>query len=249
MLILQVQQRIGVQSTISQKNKNTMKNFKNIVSALLFLFILQSCNDKNKMQNPQSENEKQNNYSTSEEAVKKAKLDLTELLNNKTYNLKIDAAALERSQAQPAIKTFEVDFDRLLSANDTSIASLSRDSKKMNTPFLDGNQIVAVITTSQTKKGWQLDELTNMNLASDLTEIKTQINNMEAQIALYEVPNINTTIYEVNVEGRKLYFTKTDGLSLQIEESEGNVLQKIKADAQLFQRKYGNILRKRKLVR
>ncbi|WP_299182059.1 hypothetical protein [uncultured Chryseobacterium sp.] len=227
-----------------------MKNLKHTLFIFLVSVFLFSCSDKGNMGNSGQNEIKENNFTTSTDAVNKGKADLISILkNNKEFNLNIDAAALERSNPESPISVFDVNFERLLRADSATLATVSEDHKKVQTPLVDNSRVVTVISTSQNEKGWQLDEITNNVASADLTEIKSQFNNMNVPISVFEVPNINATIYEVNADGRKLYFTRYNGASLRQPQSEDEIFKQIRADAQVFQRQFGDLVQKGKLVK
>ena len=225
-----------------------MKNLKYILLLFLVPILLYSCTEKVTMNNPEQGEIKENKYPSSEEAVLKGKNDLLTLLKNKDLNINIDAAALERSNPAPAISVFEVNFDRLVQSQSDSLVAISEDSRKLNTPLVNDNKVIAVITTSKIDKGWQLNEITNPSLSNDLNEIRTSFQ-MEVPIAVYEIPNINATLYEAKMDGRSMYFTNYNGQSLRQPVPGDSLMKQLRADAQIFQRKYGEELKKGKLVR
>ena len=226
-----------------------MKNLKYILLLFLLPVLLYSCTDKKNMNNPNQNGIKENKYPSSEEAVQNGKNDLLTLLKNKDLNINIDAAALEKSTPEKAVPVFEVNFDRLLKSEGDSLTAISTDSKKLSTPLVNDNKVVAVISTSQNDKGWQLNEITNPELSSDLNEIRTTVNQMNIPVSVYEVPNINATLYEVNMQGRKMYFTKYDSHSLREAIAGDAIMKQIRSDAQIFQRKFGEQLKKEKLMK
>ncbi|GAB0155108.1 hypothetical protein CHRYSEOSP005_03680 [Chryseobacterium sp. Alg-005] len=227
-----------------------MKNLKHILAVLLLSVFLISCNDKNNMGNSGQNEIRENNFTTSDDAVNKGKADLISILkNNKEFNLNMDAAALERSKPEASISVFDVNFEKLLRSDSIALTSIAEESRKSQTPLVDNTKVITVISTSKSEKGWQLDEITDNVRVSDLTEIKGQFNNINVKIAVFEVPNINATIYEVSVDGRKLYYTRYNGRSLKQPLSEGEILKQIRTDAQIFQRQFGDELKKSKLVK
>ncbi|RKS96296.1 hypothetical protein [Chryseobacterium defluvii] len=227
-----------------------MKNLKHIFAVLLLSVFLISCTDKSNMGNSGQNEIRENNFTTSDDAVNKGKADLISILkNNKEFNLTIDAAALERSKPEAPISVFDVNFEKLLRSDSVTLATIAEESKKSQTPLVDNSRVITVISTSKNEKGWQLDEITDNVRSSDLTEIKGQFNAMNVPISVFEVPNINATIYEVNTDGRKLYYTKYNGGSLRQPLSEGELIKQIRNDAQIFQRQFGDELKKGKLVK
>lgn len=225
-----------------------MKNLKYIVLFLLLPIILYSCTDKMTTNNPQQGDVKENKYPSSEDAVQNGKNDLMALLKNKSFNIDIDAAALEKSIPNTPIPVYEVNFERLLTSENDSLATISEDSRKLNTPLVTENKVIAVITTSKIENGWQLNEITNPSLSNDLNEIRGSLQ-MNAPISVYEVPNINATLYEAKMDGRAMYFTNYKGQSLRQPVPGDSLMKQLRVDAQVFQRKFGEQLKKGPLVK
>ena len=91
--------------------------------------------------NPQQGEVKENKYPSSEDAVQNGKNDLMALLKNKSFNIDIDAAALEKSIPNTPIPVYEVSFERLLTSESDSLATISEDSRKLNTPLVNDQSI------------------------------------------------------------------------------------------------------------
>lgn len=253
MLILQEQARTGVLSMIFLKNNNLnkkiMKNLKYILIIISTPVLLYSCTDKKNGNNSQNGNQMENQFSSADDAVAKGKNDLLAILKNKQFTINIDSAALKRSQPETPIPLYEVSFDRLLKSNGDSLITISTDSKKWNIPLVDKNKIVATIATSKNEKGWQIDEVANPSISNDLNEIRASLNTPNMLIKVYEVPNINATLYETKIEGRNMYFTKYNGQSLRQPVAADVIFNQLKTDALVFQRRFGEQLKKGKLVK
>jgi hypothetical protein len=228
-----------------------MKNLKYIPLGICLMGSLFSCTDK-KILNTNSSSESsesiENVFKTPEEALNKGKNDLLVLLKNKTINSTINLDALERSKPEAALAAYEVSFERLISSQDSLIENISMTSQKTLTPLVDNNSVVTVITTSNKDNNWTLNEITNSKMSKDLTEIKNKFVGQNPQISLFEVPNINASIYEVKLGERSLYFTDYNGNSLINPISKSELLKTIRTDAMVFQRMNGELLKKRPLL-
>lgn len=229
-----------------------MKNLKYIPLGIYLIAFLFSCTDKKIMNTNNSSSDNQpteNSFKTPEEAVNKGKNDLLMLLKNKTINLNIDVSALERSNPESSLISYDVSFERLISTQDSLIEKISMVSERVLTPLVDNNSVVTVITTSNNNDNWTLNEITNSKLSKDLTEIRGKFIGLTPQISLFEVPNINATIYEVKIDQRSLYFSDYNGNSLNEPISKNDLLKTIRTDAMMFQRANGELLKKGPLVR
>lgn len=226
-----------------------MKNYKLTFLLLLLPFFLQCCQNHNGGDNGNQGTEHENQYSSPEAAVQQAKSDLTNLLKQGKYNFNLDAATVERSQPGKSAEVYEVDFNKLIAEGTDSLAALAKPSQKLQTPLVDNGRVVTTVAVSKAKDGWRLSELTNAELTRDLNEISRQMPPDSTAVEIYEVPNLNATLFAVKRDGRTVIFTRYAGQSLQQPVSAAEILRKLRADAIIFQRTYGEELKKQRLVK
>ena len=191
-------------------------------------------------------------FTSSAEAVQQGKKDLTELLKARTdLNLGTDAAQVEKSQPEQGLEAFEVDFQKLLQAADniTGLEQVAGAAKGNTTPLSVENQVIAIIDTRKDTEGWRVSAISNQAIKKDLNEIRKARADLKGKMNYFEVPNINARIYSVSVDGQNQYVTNYDGFTFEKPVSISELVSKLRADAQVFERKYGEELKKQKLVK
>ncbi len=249
----------GIHGIILKKNKLTLKNHKmkniiNIFSLLFLSIILFSCG------NQKSETAMNNNnanqpqfFTTPDEAAKKGRSDLLSILKtNKDINLNIDAGKLENSQPGKLLKHVEIDFNKLIKTD--SVSSLSQLSgSELNTlaPFVTGNEIAGIVEINKTPKGWEVAGLGNKNVTDDINEIGRTLNQSPANmdITVYEVPNLQILIYSVKNADVENYFMNYDKNNLKEAVSIQNFYPMLKEKSVAFERNFGDLVKKQKLVK
>ena len=227
-----------------------MKNIKQILLSGILALFLSACSKNSTMNTNNNDPVKENNFNSSEEAVNKGKNDLISLVkNNREFNLGLDLAALEKSMPGKAVSEGIMSFDRLLQYRQDSISALVEDSRRLSTPLVAENNVVSIIGTTKTEKGWQLGALGNKSLTADLTELRNHTSLEQAQISRIEVPNLQAVIYEVTNGRQKQYFTTYGGRSLQRSVNPSELMKQLQADAVSFQREFGDQLKNNRLVK
>ncbi len=219
---------------------------------LSFSFIfLTSCN--NVERGPVNNTEGQSKpFASSGEAVLQGKKDLAELLKARTdLNLDVDAAQVEKSQPDQGMEMFEVDFQKLLQAEPTAgLDKIANASKQNATPLSVDNQVIGIINTRQDGDGWKISGISNPIIRKDLNEIrKARAEYKGTKINYFDVPNIDARVYSVSVDGQDRYLTNYDGFSFEKPVSIAELLPRLKEDALVFEKLYGERLRKEKLVK
>ncbi|MDQ3020804.1 MAG: hypothetical protein M3R36_09575 [Bacteroidota bacterium] len=229
-----------------------MKNIINL-SAILFLsIILSSCGDK-KSNSDMDKDKQPQVFNTPDEAAKKGKNDMLSVLkNNKDINLNIEPGKLESSQPGKLVKRVEIDFSKLLKTD--SVSSLSELSKsELNTlaPLVAGNEIIGIVEINKVTKGWQVAGLGNRNITTDINVISKSVNQNPGvmDITVYEVPNLQIFIYEVKDTAGSKYFLNDGSNNLREGVSIQNFYPSLKEQAMVYEKNYGEIIRKQKVVK
>lgn len=180
-------------------------------------------------------------------AIEKGKSDLIELLTkmNNDNNFGIDSAGLQNSTNGSVIQYNDMDFDQLLkyqSGNNEIYAKTG----KLVVPFMKDKNVVTTISVSEkTKNNFQISELINHNFKYQLNELPDEIRNQRFKgLKVIYVPNLNTYVY---INKDKSY-TSYNGRSLREGEPTENLFEDLKKDAIVFQNKYGDLIKKKKLL-
>jgi hypothetical protein len=231
-----------------------MKNIINLFRILFLSIILTSCG--NQKTSTQMDKDKQpQTFPSPDEAAKKGKSDLLSVLKtNKDINLNIDAAKLENSQPGKFLAHVQIDFDKLLRTD--SVSALSQLTKsELNTlaPFVSENSVTAIVEINKKTdgKGWQVAGLGNKNVTDDVNEISkaANMNPGKMDITVYEVPNLEMFIYEVTDTSGIKYYVNDGNNNLREGVSIQSLYPVLKEKATVFERNFGGLVRKQKVVK
>lgn len=215
---------------------------------LLFsvVFIFYACNSvkgEGKMNEPKI-------FETPEKAIEKAKNDLIQVLEtNKDLDLGIDVDTLRKAEPAKLVPFADVDFEKILSTETIkSLSDVSSPPKSMLAPFVLMNNVVGVVEVGSERNGWKIVGLGNKPITEDLNTARIPLNGNET-VTVYEVPNLQIFIYGVKRESGESYFLNFDKHTLK----EGTDLQAfypaLRDRAIEFQKEFGDILKKEKLLK
>ena len=223
-----------------------MKKFFIYATLMAVMISAFACNQTKQMNN---QNQKQS-FGTPEEAAKKGRDDLlTVARQHKEINTGIDTAALEKATAGKVIRQAVLSFDKLLSADTTrDMNTIVQEESNQAVPFINGNEVITIVEVKKSGKGWEVAALGNKQLSDDLTALGITGDSLN-NVTVYEVPNLKTKVYGVRKGDNELFYTNYKNvLSLRQGVSASVVLSILKKDAIEFQRKFGDSLKKGKLV-
>lgn len=191
-------------------------------------------------------------FKTQSEAVLKGKNDLLNVMRSSAeLKLTINPELLQKSQPGIIVKHLEIDFDRLLKQDQpTNLGQLSNNGKSnINTLMVDNN-VITVVQTSNSEKGWAVTGLADAALANDIDEVlSAQSNSRIEEITLYEIANLQAFIFQVKTLDGEAYYSKYDGFNLKEGASIDQLYPVLRSDAQLFDRKYGEEIKSKQLVK
>lgn len=218
-----------------------------LAAAALVLCSAASCSGSRDM-NQDSPSQR---FATSEEAVEQGKRDLQEALRlSPGINLGVDEAQVGKSSAGQALAVNEVDFQKLLSAEGAdSLESLAGASRGNTTPLLSDGQVISLVETSSDARGWKVSAIGNQAVREELNQIRATPYG-GGELAYFEVPNLDARIYATTLEdGSVGYLTGYDGFSLRQPVAIEELLSRLRRDALEFQERYGEELKRGKLVK
>jgi hypothetical protein len=208
------------------------------------LFMITSANGQN-TNSPQY-------FKNAEEAVKKATSDLIEVINSKReFNFGVNPNELQKARMGSMIQNSEINFDLLLKANAESVISkMAEKPKNQLFPLFFENKIIIVVELREEEKGWLIGGFSSSGITNELNTINQSVSGIEKiRVIKYEVPNLNTNIYEVQRDNKTLLFSNYNGLfSLKEPINSERLFSVLKEDALKFQKEFGQRLQKEKLV-
>jgi hypothetical protein len=221
-----------------------------VINAAILLLAVVAAGCNNQQQNNMNKDQPQF-FNSPAEAVKKAKADLLGILqSNKEFATGIDVATLEKAQPGEAIKQIETDFNKLLNADSTgSMDKLQASELNTVIPLLADNKILTVAELSKSNEGWKVAGLADKSMTDDLNAVKAAAGD-SATITIYHLPNLQTNVYAVKKgDSELLYVNYGDKYSLRQGVRASELLPFLKAEAIDFQKRYGDEIKKQKLVR
>lgn len=209
-----------------------MRSFKNICSLLTLLFFASvGAQDNNQIQN----------------LIEKGKSDLVKVLEQTKgeYNFGLTVDEVNRSNTGSPIEYKEMNFNSLLNYKSGDITPLLGETQKWVVPFMINNKVITTISLGESKGKYSVIELINHRYHNELGQLPTNLRSSKMKgLTMVYVPNLNTIAY---IMGTKVY-TAYGGNSIRDGISVQSFLNILKKDAIEFQRKYGDELKKGRLL-
>lgn len=223
--------------------------------ALMFTMICAiACSNQNQVNNNDRQQQQQQSYATPEEAAQKGKSDLLSALrSNNQFNLGIDAAALENAQPGRPMRMVELSFDKLLAADtaNPSLDALVASDKNTVVPLVGNNTVLTIVEVNKIDQNWRVAALGGKQFASDLTTLGQAVGDTGMQsVTIYEVPNLQVIVYGVKTGTTEMFYTNYGGrFSLRQGVGAADLIPMLKRDAAEFQRKFGDQIKRAKLLK
>ncbi len=194
-----------------------------------------------------------NQFRTIKEAVNKAKSDLMTVLRlNKDIDLGVDITSLEKAQPGNAVESVLVDFDRLLKAKSFgSFDKLISSRKNTVVPLVSDGKVITIVEIGKDKKGWHVAGLGSAKITEELNTIYSTVEDRKnVRITIYDVPNLQASVYGVRSDDHEIFYTDySDYFLLRKGVAAKHLLSQLKKDAIRFQKEYGKLLKERRLLR
>ncbi len=211
-----------------------MKNLKSILT--IFTFVISSCLNAQTTAN-----------NGIREAANKGKADLIKILSeNREFNFGVSAKDVESAQPANPIEVFTAEFNGLLSDNTQNVNSISRSDEKFIVPLVNNTSVITTVSVASNSKETKVVELVNKQFSSELNQLPAGVkeNNFKGLRIVY-VPNLDAVLY---IHEEKCY-TSYNGRSFREGANISEITKQLQIDAKEFQRKYGDQLKRGKLVK
>ena len=197
------------------------------------------------------EGEQRSYFSTPQEAANKAKNDLlTVLRSRKDIALGLEQQTIEKSQLAAPIRQFQITFEDLASAD--SFTALRRNELAIVVPLVADGAVATVVGLAKDEAGWKVASLADKSLASEL-EVVRKAAGAQTQIVIYDLPHSGEKVYAAvqpaTGGGGTTLYTNYTGFNLREPVPAERLLPVLKQDAAEFQRKYGEELKRQRVVR
>ena len=220
--------------------------FKSAFLLLSIIFIFSSCQS----QGGEGEMNEQKIYKTPEDAAVNAKSDLIQVLEtNKDIDLGIDVAKLRKAELVRLAKYQEVDFEKILTTESVqSLSEISFPQKSMVAPFILDDKVIGVAEVNEVSDGWKVAGLGNKPITDDINTTRVNLNN-DLEVIIYEVPNLQIYIYGVRKGTVETYYLNFDDFTLKDSTDLKTFYPVVRESSIRFQKKFGEQLKKEKLVK
>jgi hypothetical protein len=199
----------------------------------------------------QKEAGKRTYFSTPQEAANKAKNDLLIVLRSrKEIALGLEEQTIEQSQPAAPVKQYQITFEDLASAD--SFIALRRNPQALVVPLVADGTVATVVGVVQDEAGWKIAFLADKSLSSELDVVRKAVG-LQTEIVIYNLPHSGEKVYAsmkpVTAGGGTALYTNYKGFNLRESASAERLLAVLKQDAAEFQRKYGEELKRQRVVR
>jgi hypothetical protein len=197
------------------------------------------------------EGDQRSYFSTPQEAASKAKNDLlTVLRSRKEIALGLEQQTIEKSQPSTPIRQFQITFEDLASAD--SFTALRKNELAIIVPLVADGTVATVVGMAKGEAGWRVASLADKSLASLLDVVRKAVGPV-AEIAIYNLPHSGEKVYAAMQPatggGGTILYTNYTGFNLREPVPAERLLPVLKQDAAEFQRKYGDELKRQRMVR
>jgi hypothetical protein len=197
------------------------------------------------------EGEQRSYFSTPQEAANKAKNDLlTVLRSRKDIALGLEQQTIEKSQPAPPLRQYQITFEDLASAD--SFTALRRNELATIVPLVADGTVATVVGLAKGEAGWKIASIADKSLSGELDVVRKAVG-PTAEIAIYDLPHSGEKVYAAvqpaTGGGGTTLYTNYTGFNLREPVPAERLLPVLKRDAAEFQQKYGDELKRQRIVR
>ena len=190
-------------------------------------------------------------FSAPQEAANKAKNDLLTLLRSRQdIALGLEQQTIEKSQPAAPVKHYQITFEDLAAAD--SFIALRRNEMGAVVPLVADGTVATVVGVSKDEAGWKIASLADKSLSSELDVVRKAVG-PQAEIVIYDLPHSGEKVYAAMQPatggGVSVLYTNYTGFNLREPVAAERLLPVLKQDAAEFQRKYGEELKRQRVVR
>jgi hypothetical protein len=190
-------------------------------------------------------------FSAPQEAASKAKNDLlTVLRSRKDIALGLEQQTIEKSQPAAPVKQYQITFEDLASAD--SFTALRRNELAVVVPLVADGTVATVVGVAKDEAGWKIASLGDKSLSSELDVVRKAVG-PQTEIVIYDLPHSGEKVYAAMPPatggGGTVLYTNYTGFNLREPAPAERLLQVLKQDAAEFQQKYGEDLKRQRVVR
>src|ERR1051326_5975552 len=172
------------------------------------------------------------------------------MLCRREFALGFDQQRIENSRPSTPVRQFQITFEDLASAN--SFTDLRKNELAMIVPLVTDGGVATVVGLAKDERGWKIASLGDKSLSSDLDTIR-RATGPQVDIVIYDLPHSGEKVYAAmhaaTGGGGTTLYTNYPGFNLRDAVPLERLLPLLKQDAAEFQRKYGEELKRQRVVR
>lgn len=184
---------------------------------------------------------------TIREAATKGKADFLRILSdNKDFNFGLNASDLDGTETGNTIEEFTANFNSLLSSQTQNLGSISTRNERFVVPLTKGSTVVTTVSVASNNKETKAVEFVNQQYTSELNQLPRAVKASNFKgLRIVHVPNLDAVLY---ISDDKCY-TSYNGRNVSEATNVSELVSQLQIDAREFQVKYGEQLKRGKLVR
>ena len=192
----------------------------------------------------------QNQFKTQEEAIQKAQESFAVLIESGVGDFGVKAEEIRNAKATLPLNYQQLDFMSLLdTANIESFKSLGSSMMNYVVPLVLNARIIAVIQITENEESWSIVGMGNTALSDALNSLPEDIKNDSLpNVIIYDIPNIIATVYVLESEADEVCYADYGQFSLGEGVESAVILENLHMAAVVFQEKYGDVLKEKKLT-
>lgn len=223
-----------------------MKFLKSIIAMVGISAICTSCDTMTAQSENKGHDSQKKTYTSANAAALAAKQDMMEASSQVAFGINKEQLRAA-TPANPIMKQ-TIDWDALLKADTNTIPEALKGNDNVTiVPLVNDNNVVTVISLMHEGEQYTIGGLGDKQLSSELDMVRKV--EPKGMIQIYEVPNLNATIYSVEGNSAVRYYTSYSNYSLRQALDSRTLIGLLRADAARFEKMYGDQLKKGKLVK
>ena len=219
------------------------------IMAILLVAVTASCTDMKGDSSNGSDggDNKPKKFASMADAAVAAKEDM--IAASETVDFGVNKEKLRTAEPGNAIYKYEIEWNALMKADsNTTLENITGKNPVTIVPLVTREEVVTVISLMEDNGEYGIGGLGDRQLSTELDMVRRADSlGMVADITVYEIPNLQVTVY--GVKGSNRYYTSYNNNSIRQGLEPKQLVEVLKADARRFEKMYGDDLRKGDLVR
>ncbi len=225
-----------------------MQHFKLLAPVLLIMFTAIACSNMKNDNNSDGKNGgEEKKFSTVTEAAVAAKEDMLKAME--TVDFGISADKLKNAAPGAPVYKYELDWNALLQADTAAQPeNMAAHGSVTLVPLINNGEVVTIVSLRDADGQFGIGGMGDKQVSNELDMVRRADSaGMQGEISIYDVPNLQATIY--TVKGTNRYYTSYNNNSIRRPMSAPELVKVLRADAMIFEKTYRDELKKGDLVK